>query len=66
MLQQITVLFPQGLSDKLDQYRGFRHFFVHAYGISLDEEELRPLAENLPEVWNQFKDEIESYIKKLY
>lgn len=53
------------LSDRLDKYRGFRHFFVHAYGILLEEEELRPLAENLPKVWDQFEQEIENFIKKL-
>lgn len=58
-------IISQGLSDKLDKYRGFRHFFVHAYGIFLNEEELRPLAEDLPEVWEQFDDEIEKYIRKL-
>ncbi len=58
-------IISQDLSDKLDKYRGFRHFFVHAYGILLEEEEVRPLAENLPNVWNQFEQEIENYIKKL-
>lgn len=53
------------LSDKLDKYRGFRHFFVDAYGIFLELEELQPLAENLPEVWAQFDQEIENYVKKL-
>lgn len=49
------------LSDKLDQYRGFRHFFVHAYGILLNEEEFRPLTEELPKVWKQFESEIENF-----
>ena len=25
-----------GLSRKLDEYRAFRHFFVHGYGITSD------------------------------
>jgi uncharacterized protein YutE (UPF0331/DUF86 family) len=58
-------IITQDLSDKLDKYRGFRHFFVHAYGILLEEEELRPLAINLPKVWEQFEQEIENWIKKL-
>lgn len=52
------------LSDKLDTYRGFRHFFVNAYGFMLREEELQPLAEELPEVWKQFDQEIENYLKQ--
>ena len=58
-------ILSQDLSDRLDKYRGFRHFFVHAYGILLEEEELRPLAENLRKVWDQFEQEIENFIKKL-
>jgi len=27
-------IITQALSDQLDKYRGFRHFFVHAYGFS--------------------------------
>ena len=57
-------IISQHLSDKLDKYRGFRHFFIHAYGILLEEEELQPLAENLPKVWKQFEKEIENCIKK--
>ena len=57
-------IISQDLSGKLDKYRGFRHFFIHAYGIFLEEEELQPLAENLPKVWNQFEQEIEKCIKK--
>ena len=26
-------IISQKLSDKLDKYRGFRHFFVHSYGV---------------------------------
>ncbi len=49
----------QSLSEELDEYRGFRHFFVHAYGSMLDMEQLIPLAENLPATWAQFETEID-------
>ncbi len=52
------------LSDELDRYRGFRHFFVHAYGILLEEEELEPLAKDLPKVWKQFEQEIENCLNR--
>jgi uncharacterized protein YutE (UPF0331/DUF86 family) len=51
-------------SRKLDQYRAFRHFHVHGYGIMLDEEQLMPLAENLRNVWTQFESEISSLAHK--
>ncbi len=46
------------LSKKFDEYRAFRHFFVHGYGIMLDKEKVLPLAENLPKVWNEFEKEL--------
>lgn len=52
----------QSLSEELDEYRGFRHFFVHAYGFMLNREQLIPLAENLSVIWVQFETEIELYL----
>lgn len=42
-LLDLTVQFgiiTQGLSEELDAYRGFRHFFVHGYGVKLEEAQL--------------------------
>ncbi len=52
----------QELSEALDEYRTFRHFFVHGYGIALQEAPLRPLAQNLPDIWNRFETELENFI----
>lgn len=35
------------LSKRLDEYRAFRHFFIHGYGITLDGEKIIPLANGL-------------------
>jgi len=51
-------IITQTLSEELNAYRGFRHFFVHGYGIMLDEKQLMPLVEQLPKVWTQFKTEL--------
>jgi uncharacterized protein YutE (UPF0331/DUF86 family) len=51
----------QALSEDLNAYRGFRHFFVHGYGVMLDAAQLMPLAEELPDVWAAFKVELESF-----
>ncbi|MCW3128828.1 MAG: DUF86 domain-containing protein [Methanophagales archaeon] len=51
------------LSRRLDEYRAFRHFFIHGYGIMLDKEKLMPLAENLPDLWKDFESELETFFK---
>ena len=48
-----------GLREQLDEYRAFRHFFVHAYGLMLKPDQLEPLAERLPCLWTSFRAEIE-------
>ncbi len=53
------------LSRRLDEYRAFRHFFIHGYGIMLDEEKLMPLAENLPDLWKDFESELETFLNSL-
>jgi uncharacterized protein YutE (UPF0331/DUF86 family) len=53
------------LSKKFDEYRAFRHFFVHGYGVSLDKERLMPLAENLPNVWKEFESELAALIESM-
>ena len=55
-------IITESMLDRLDKFRGFRHFFVHAYGILLNEEELMPLAEDIPDAWQQFLSEIEIHL----
>jgi len=50
------------LSRRMDEYRAFRHFFVHGYGIMLDEEKLMPLAKGLPGLWGNFEHEVNAFI----
>ncbi|MEW6607063.1 MAG: hypothetical protein AB1414_06360 [bacterium] len=52
------------LSDELYEYLTFRHFFVHAYGFSLEESPLEDLANNIPEIWLQFVEEIRELFQK--
>ena len=53
------------LSRRLDEYRAFRHFFIHRYGIMLDKEKLMPLAGNLPDLWKDFESELGAFINSL-
>jgi len=53
----------QEFSEKLNEYRAFRHFFIHAYGVMLDDRKLLPLAKNIPKLWDDFESEINFFIK---
>ncbi len=53
------------LSKALDEYRAFRHFFVHGYSVRLNETKLRPLAEHLPNVWKQFESELTTFVASM-
>ncbi len=55
-------IITQELLERLDEYRAFRHFFVHGYGILLDERKLRPLAQGLQSAWEEFLREISAYL----
>ena len=49
------------LSDSLYEYLTFRHFFVHAYGFMLDEDQMKDLAINISDIWFRFLSETEKY-----
>ena len=53
------------LSKRLDEYRAFRHFSIHGYGVLLDKEKLMPLATTLPDLWKDFEREVDTSMKSL-
>lgn len=54
-------IITQALSEELDAYRGFRHFFVHGYGTMLDKAQLMPLVEQMPAIWAKFRAELADF-----
>ena len=57
------ILISLELSKRLDEYRAFRHFSIHGYGVLLDKGKLMPLATNLPDLWSDFESEVDTFIK---
>ena len=49
---------------KLREYATFRHFYRHAYSFQLNWKKLKPLIDNIFEVWNEVKISLEKIIKK--
>ncbi|NIS28413.1 hypothetical protein GWN42_33150 [candidate division KSB1 bacterium] len=58
-------IISQNLPKALDEYLAFRHFFVHGYGVLLQEAPLQPLAENLPEVWKRSESQFDTFVDNL-
>ena len=56
-------LLSDNLVNKLFDYLSFRHFFVHGYGHLLEEEQLKDLADDIPDLWDGFLLEIEQYYR---
>ena len=52
------------LRDALDEYRAFRHFFAHSYGVMLDPDQLGPLARRLPAVWIELRSRVSASISE--
>jgi len=49
--------------NKLDDYRGFRHIVRNVYTFQLSKRRIKPLVEELPELFEQIKQEINQFIE---
>jgi hypothetical protein len=58
-------LITREIADKIGKYLFFRHFFTHSYGFLIDEEKLKPLMDNIHDIYSEFKREIKKYLSKI-
>ncbi len=47
---------------KLREYATFRHFYRHAYSFQLNWEKMKPLVENIRDVWEETKKSLVKFI----
>jgi hypothetical protein len=56
----------QDLKDALDEFLRFRHLFRSIYVVTqLQWEPMAPLVVNLPQVYKQLREEVESFLSEL-
>ena len=51
------------LLEKLSEFRGFRHFFRHSYGRSIDSQKIELLMEKFPGTFDSILIQIQSFIE---
>ena len=49
----------------LRKYLAFRHFYRHSYSFLLEWDELRHLADPLPDFWREVKSQLEGFVRGL-
>ncbi|GCC10060.1 hypothetical protein IPdc08_00080 [archaeon] len=64
MLATDKGIITETTKQRLAKYLAFRHFFIHAYGFLLDEEELKLLVDNVFSVYSSLKIEIDAFLSK--
>lgn len=55
-------IISESTKKQMAKYLAFRHFFIHAYGFLLDEEELKSLVNDVFSVYSLFKTDIEIFL----
>ncbi len=57
-------ILSEQLADSLYEYLTFRHFFIHAYGFMINEDQLKDLANNISDIWARFLSETGVYFQQ--
>ena len=60
-----TRVIDEKLYLKLREYATFRHFYRHAYSYQINWKKMQPLVIDIFEVWDNFKENLGSFLKIL-
>lgn len=58
-------IFSKDIVDRLNPYRGFRHFFISGYGFRIKLKLILSLINNIENIWKDVKQHIEKFEEKL-
>ena len=58
-----TAIFRPELQEMLEGYLYFRHFIRHSYGSELDWDRMKPLVDDVQNVWLLVKADLHNFIK---
>lgn len=56
-------LFDETIKDKMEDYLSYRHFIRHSYSSELKWNEMKPLVNELEEIWEITKMNLGTFIK---
>lgn len=51
--------------DKLYNYLAFRHFFIHGYGFQLNWDKMKPLVDNIEDLWREIKNQLKDFMNNM-
>ncbi len=57
-------IISEDLYLKLREYATFRHFYRHAYSFQLNWKKMKPLVDNIGDIWKETKDELLNFFNK--
>ena len=56
-------LFKNKYKEQLAEYLSFRHFFRHSYGFEIDWKRLKPLINDVEDLWKELEKDINKFIE---
>ena len=61
--EERTIIFRNEYKERLIEYLSFRHYFRHSYGYEIDWNRLKPLINDVEELWIVLKEDLTKFIE---